>query len=145
MAINVETKVTIDKDASGAFKRAQRKRLKDGAQYGLNHAVEKAPEDRGTLTTHLIDPQWSEGRIIWGFASAHARPQNFGTDPFWAPLDPLKEWAERVTGDPGFAYYVQWKIAQEGIEPKRFANEGRERQKQWYKSNPLSDYLEREL
>jgi hypothetical protein len=42
-------------------------------------------------------------------------------------------------------YVARVKIPEEGIEAKGFANEGRDRQANWYKSNPLGPYLEREL
>lgn len=146
MPVSFQTDVATRKNASGAVRRAQRKRLKDSGQYGLNHAVERAPEDRGSLTSDLIDPQWRNDTLIWGFASSHAKPQNFGTGPYYPPLEPLLEWSERVTGDPGLGYYVaRVKIPEEGIEAKGFADEGRDKQKQWLKSNPLSDYLDREL
>jgi hypothetical protein len=146
MVISIETDIETNKDASGAVYRAQRKRMKDGAQYGLNHAVEKAPEDRGTLTQDLIDPEWRGDTLIWGFGANHAKPVNFGTEAYYPPVKPLLEWSERVTGDTGLGWYVaKVKIPTEGIEGQHFAEEGRQKQIQWYKSNPLSDYLDREL
>lgn len=145
MVISIETDVSVRKDASGALKRAQRERLKDSGQYGLNHAVEMAPEDRGTLTDDLIDAEWQDGKLIWGFNAHYAKAQEFGTDPYLAPFGPLVEWADRVGGGYGLAIYVWRKIAREGIEEKGFARHGRDKQKQWLKSNSLGEYLEREL
>lgn len=145
MALNVDLDVNVSKDASSAIRRAQRKRIKDSADVGSAVAQEHAPEDRGTLKQNRIDPEWRGESLVWGYDSEYARPQEFGTSPYWAPIKPLVEWAERVSGDPGLGYYVQQKIADEGIEEKRFVRRGRDRQVSWLKSNTLSDYLEREL
>jgi len=146
MVIEIDSSVSLDKDAASAFRRAQRQRLKDSGQFGLNHAVNEAPEDRGQLTQNLIDPQFQNGRLIWGFASSHAKPQEFGTVPYFPPIQPLLEWSERVSGGTGLGWYVaRVKIPTEGIEEKGFARFGREKQKEWLKSHGLGDYLDREL
>jgi len=146
MVIQVETDIGIDRDASGGVRRAQRKRIRDSGQYGLNHAVNEAPEDRGTLKQSQIDPEWSNGRLIWGFSADHAKAQEFGTVPYYPPLRPLLEWSERVTGETGLGWYVaRVKIPREGIEAKGFARFGRDKQKQWLSSHGLGEYLEREF
>jgi hypothetical protein len=146
MVIRIETEISIDKDVAGGVRRAQRQRLKDSAQYGLNNAVNEAPEDRGQLTNDLIDPEWRNGKLLWGFNAPYAHAQEFGTEPYFPPLQPLLEWSERVSGGTGLGYYVaRVKIPTEGIEEKGFARHGRDKQVQWLKSNGLSDYLEREF
>jgi len=122
--------------------------LKDSAQAGQNMALEEVPEDRGTLRKSLAQfvPQERDGSIVWGIGGQpHAAPMEFGTDPYWAPIKPLVEWAERVAGDPGLGYYVQWKIAQEGIDAQPYLRPGAEIQEEWLKSHDVRDYIEDEL
>jgi len=122
--------------------------LKDSAQAGQNMALEEVPEDRGTLRKSLAQfvPQERDGSIVWGIGGQpHAAPMEFGTDPYWAPIQPLIEWAERVAGDPGLGYYVQWKIAQEGIDAQPYLRPGAEIQEEWLKSHDVSSYIEDEL
>jgi len=135
----------IDKDASGAIQEGQRQRLRDSADYAFAHSQERVPEDRGTLRQSGFPPEWSNGAIQWGYAAAHAKPQEFGTAPFWAPIEPLLNWAERVTGDRGFGYYVQQKIAEEGITAQPYARPAAEKQKQWLKTHSLGEYMEDEF
>jgi len=129
-------------------KRAVLKYLKDAAQVGQNVALEEVPEDRGTLRKSLAQfvPQERDGSIVWGIGGQpHAAPMEYGTDPYWAPIQPLIEWAERVAGDPGLGYYVQWKIAQEGIDAQPYLRPGAEIQAEWLQSHDVSDYIEDEL
>jgi hypothetical protein len=122
--------------------------LKDSAQAGQNMALEEVPEDRGTLRKSLAQfvPQERDGSIVWGIGGQpHAAPMEYGTDPYWAPIQPLIEWAERVAGDPGLGYYVQWKIAQEGIDAQPYLRPGAEIQEEWLQSHDVSSYIEDEL
>lgn len=143
--ISVDVDITVDKDASGAIQRAQRKRLEDSGDIGFATSQELVPEDRGTLRQSGFTPVWDGDTLKWGYRANHSKPQEFGTQAFWAPIDPLKAWAERVVGDPGFGYYVQQKIAEEGIDPQPFAQPGRDKQIQFLKGNSFRKYLEREL
>jgi hypothetical protein len=43
-----------------------------------------------------------------------------GTNPHWAPIEPLKRWAAWKLGDERLAYPVQRKIAGDGTEPYDF-------------------------
>ena len=122
--------------------------LLDGAQKGQNFAMEVVPEDRSNLRMSMAQftPEVRGGDVIWGVGDQpHARPIEFGTDPFWPPIAPLVEWARRVSGDPSLGYYVQWKIAQEGIDEQPYLRPGAEIQKEWYKSHDPSEYIENEL
>ena len=122
--------------------------LLDGAQRGQNFAMEVVPEDRSNLRMSMAQftPEVRGGDVIWGVGNQpHARPIEFGTDPFWPPIAPLVEWAKRVSGDPSLGYYVQWKIAQEGIDEQPYLRPGAEVQKEWYKSHDPSEYIEKQL
>lgn len=143
--LSVEIDVPVRKDASGGSRRAIKRYIQDGATKGQNVAHEEAPEDRGKLKQSRVDPQWNNGVLSWGYDAPYAEAQERGTDPFWAPIKPLVEWAERVAGDPSLGYYVQWKIAQEGVEAKEFMAKGVDAQVRWYKSNRFQDYLDDEL
>ena len=44
----------------------------------------------------------------------------YGSRPFYAPIQPLKEWARRKLGDENIAYAVQAKIAKVGITASPF-------------------------
>lgn len=146
MALNVSIDVPTSKDASGAISKGVKKYLEDGAGHGFAHALELVPQDRGTLLQSAFEPEWtSDGALRWGFRAGHAKPQEFGTQPFAPPLDPILDWAERVTGDRGFGYYVHWKIRQEGIDAQPFARPGREKQAQWYKARDIGKFIDEEL
>ena len=122
--------------------------LLDGAQKGQNFAMEVVPEDRSNLRMSMAQftPEVRNGEIVWGVGDQpHAAPIEFGTDPFLPPIAPLVEWAKRVSGDPSLGYYVQWKIAQEGIQEQPYLRPGAEVQKEWYKSHDPSEYVENEL
>lgn len=142
--LSVEVEHTT-RNASKKIRRAQRKRLEDSGDLGFSVAVENAPTDRGGLRASAFEPQWRGNVLVWGFSARHSKPQNYGTRAYWAPIDPLKKWAKRIGKDEGFAYYVQWKIAQEGIEAKHFANDGRDAQVRFLQSRGFSSYLDKEF
>ena len=120
----------------------------DGAQAGQNRAMEEVPEDRGDLRRSMAQfvPEVRDGGVVWGVGGQpHALPMEYGTDPFWPPIQPLIEWARRQGEDAGLAYYVQWKIAQEGIDEQPYLRPGAEAQSNWYSSHDISNYIEDEL
>lgn len=145
MPISIDIDVEVSKDASGAIRRAQRSRLQDAMARGFAESQELVPEDRGTLRMSGFKPTWDGDSIRYGYQSRHAGPMEYGTEAYWAPIQPLKEWADRVVGDPSFGYYVQWKIAQEGIEAHPFLRPSADSVKQWLQNNTFGEYLEREL
>lgn len=127
-------------------KKAQRKRLKDAASKGFAFSQEVVPEDRGTLRQSSFQPEWRGDKLVWGYTSPYARPQEFGTEPFYPPLRPLLEWSERVSDGQSLGWYVaRVKIPEEGVQASPFVRPGRNVQEDYLKSNPLGDYLEREL
>lgn len=146
MVLNVGIDVSTSKDGATAIRNAQRQRLKDAMDAGFNYSQELVPQDRGTLLQSGFPPEWDNaGNLRWGYRANHAWPMEEGTEPFVPPIRPLKEWAERTVGDAGFGYYVQQKIADEGIDPQPFASPGVEKTKKWLKSRSFSEYLDREL
>jgi len=119
-----------------------------GAQAGQNRAMEEVPEDRGNLRQSMAQfvPEVRDGDVVWGVGGQpHALPMERGTDAYWVPIQPLIEWARRQGEDQGLAYYVQWKIAQEGIDEQPYLRPGAEAQSNWYSSHDISTYIEDEL
>jgi hypothetical protein len=92
-------------------------------------------------------PEWtSDGILRWGYRANHAKPQEFGTDPYYPPLQPLLEWSQRVSGAKGLGFYVaRHKIPEEGIDAQPYARPGREKQSQWYRANDVGRFIEEEL
>ncbi len=45
-----------------------------------------------------------------GPTAEHAKYTFYGTRPHWAPIQPLKEWANLRFGDESIAYKVRWSI-----------------------------------
>jgi len=123
--------------------------LLDGAEKGRAFALEVAPEDRGVgggLKGQIFKPEVRNGEAVWGVLDApHALPMEYGTDPFWPPIDPLKEWASRQGEDDGLAYYVQWKIAQVGIDAQPYMRPSAQVQEDWYRRHDVSEYISEEL
>ena len=143
---------SVDADIQGRLgEKAQRgieRFLLDGAQAGQNRAMEEVPEDRSNLRMSMAQfvPEVRNGDVVWGVGGQpHALPMEFGTDPFWPPAKPLVEWAQRIGKDEGFGYYVQWKIAQEGIDEQPYLRPGAEAQSAWYEQHDPSSYVEDEL
>jgi len=135
-------------NVSGKVSRGIERFLLDGAQRGQNVSMEHVPEDRGNLRHSMAQfvPEVRGGDVVWGVGGQpHALPMEFGTDPFWPPIRPLIEWANRQGADEGLAWYVQWKIAQEGIDEHRYLRPGAEAQSEWYSRNDMSEYIENEL
>lgn len=146
MALSIELDKTIDKDASGAIRRAQRKRIEDAMDKGFAVSQEHVPEDRGTLRQSGFAPTWTgDGSLVFGYRASHAAPQEYGTQPFAPPLEPILDWAERVIGDRSAGYAVHQKIQKEGIDAQPYMQPSAEAAKDWLKSNEFSRYLEREL
>lgn len=143
--INVSTDRTISKNASSGVKRAHRKRMEDAADRGFAESQEKAPVDRGTLLQSGYTPTWDGETLHWGYRANHAMPMEYGTDPYWAPIQPLLEWADRVLGERSAGYAIQKKIAKHGIDAQPYARPGAEAQERFLKSNEFGKYLGREF
>lgn len=141
--------VSIDKiDNVGVKTReGMTKYFEKGADRGFAEAMDRAPVDRGELMRNMFSPTREKGEIKWGVRDTpYARPMEFGTEPFYPPLEPLLEWSQRVAGDTGLGYYVaRVKIPEEGIDAQPYARPGRDAQIRWYRSHSPSDFVDREL
>lgn len=145
MPVGFDVSRDMNVNYPGAVRRAQRKRLEDAMAKGFAVSQENAPQDRGTLQQTAVPPEWVGDTIQYRYTQPYAKAQEFGTGPYWPPAEPLVDWAERVGKDPGFGYYIQQKIAREGIEPKRFARAGRDATRRFLQRHGLDEYLDREL
>jgi len=143
--LDIELEETRVENVGRKVEKAQKKRMEDAGMRGFAFSQEQVPEDRGTLRHSGFEPEWDGNILRWGYRADHAWPTEEGTQPYWAPIEPLLNWAERVTGDRGFGYYVQQKIATEGIDAQPYARPGREVMKRHLKSNSLGDYLSDEF
>ena len=84
-------------------------------------ALAKAPFDTGELREKIsLFPQVLSDRYVLASRAKHSREMEYGTVPFFAPIDPLKAWAKRKLGDENIAYAVRNKIAKVGIKAHPF-------------------------
>jgi hypothetical protein len=145
MPVRFDVSVPLSTSVSQNVREAYYSRLMDAATAGYNHSLELAPEDRGTLKQTSIAPERRGKDVVWGYTQPYAAPMEYGTQPYYPPLEPLVRWAERVTGNPGLGYYVaREKIPTEGIDAQPYARPGRQRMIDWLKNHGLGDYLEAE-
>ena len=149
MALNAEVDANITKDMGPRAIRGVKQYLRDGAERGHAEAVDRAPVDRGTLQRAVAEfmPTWEGDTLRWGVRDIpYARPMEFGTGGFYPPLQPLLEWAERVSGDKGLGFYVaRVKIPEEGIDAQPYIRPGRDAQAKWYRSHSADSYIRDEL
>ena len=144
MPVGFEVSASM-KDASGGVQRAVRKTLEDSAARGFAESQDRVPVDRGTLLQSGFRPEWDGDKIRWGYTANHARPMEFGTRAYVPPIQPLKEWADRVLGDPGAAYYLQQKIASEGIDEQPYVRPGRDMMRRYLQTRDMGGYIQDEL
>lgn len=125
--LRADAQATFNKNAAQAVRDGTQSALRDAGQAGLNRALDEVPHGatEGLAHSAFGPTDTDDGGIVWGFSAEYARFVEEGTEPHWAPIAPIKKWARRVTGKgESFAYYVQWKIAQEGTDPQPFVQPG---------------------
>lgn len=90
-------------------------------EYQIRNAQPFPLVDRGSLVQQTNLTLTPTGAIVRNDAP-HAAPQEYGSRPFSAPLQPLLEWAKRKGfADPAaVAWAVRTKFLKEGMKPKRF-------------------------
>jgi hypothetical protein len=107
---DVSVDADITEDIAGLTRNAIFKFLRDGAQRGQAVAMEEVPQDRGGLMQGMAQfvPEDRGDRLVWGVDDKpYALAIEEGTQPYWAPIKPLIEWANRVGGGDSLGYYVQ--------------------------------------
>jgi hypothetical protein len=140
LGIEVDSSINIPAEK---VKDANQQRKLDAATKGFAVSQERAPQDRGTLQQSGFQPEVrSDGTIVYGYTAPYAAPMEFGTGPFYPPVEPLVEWAERIGKDPGFGYYVaRQKIPEEGIDAQPFLRPSADAVRGFLNTRGLSDYL----
>jgi len=149
MALTAEVDANITTDMGSKAMRGVRQYLRDGAERGHAEAVDRAPVDRGTLQRAVAEfmPTWDGDTLKWGVRDIpYAKPMEFGTGPYYPPVQPLLDWGQRVAGDEGLGWYVaRVKIPEEGITAQPYIRPGRDAQTKWYRSHSAREYIRREL
>jgi hypothetical protein len=85
-------------------------------------AIRKAPTDMGLLrnSISIIPNTTNSNEYVLQDGVSYGVYMEFGTSPHWAPIQPLKEWAQRHSKDVGFAYALRQKIKNEGVDAHPF-------------------------
>ena len=80
-------------------------------------ALEYAPVDISNLRMKIqVLPEVLSNYYILKSSAAYSASMEYGTRPFYAPIEPLKGWARRKLGDEKLGYAVQKSIAKKGIK-----------------------------
>ncbi len=88
----------------------------------VNEMKQEAPVHEGRLRQSIQILGQEDGKYFVGTNVDYAVPLHEGTDPFYPPIEPLKNWARLKLGAENLAYAVQEKIAEEGVEPNPFVD-----------------------
>ena len=84
-------------------------------------AIDNAAFDQGELREKIsLFPEILANKYILTSKAKHSEAMEYGTKPYWMPIDPLKEWARRKLGDEKAAYAIQKSIAKKGIRAQPF-------------------------
>lgn len=79
---------------------------------------------RSSITADVQAPdagQLARASLYTGQQSlSYAQAVEYGSQPHWAPIKPLKTWAQQVLGDERLAYAVQWAIARRGTRAQPY-------------------------
>jgi len=117
---------------------AHRERLEQAGELGFAISQNEVPVNNSTLKDSGFPPEFRGDDLVFGYTAPYAEPVEEGTDPFYPPIKPLIEWAERVSGDPGLGYYVaRVKIPNEGIDAQPYLDPAAERMETWLDNNGL--------
>lgn len=126
--IGTETRVKKQTNGSAGLKEGISEALRDAADSGFERSQELIAQqsvDTGRLLQSGVPPKlMADGSIQWGYLAPYSRYVEFGTEPHYPPIEPLKGWARRVLGDESAAYAIQRKIAQEGTQAQPFFRPG---------------------
>jgi len=84
-------------------------------------AVDYAPVDSSDLWKNIsLFPEILASKYVLTSKMPYSEAIEYGTRPFYAPIEPLKEWAGRKLGDENAGYAVRNKIAKVGIKAQPF-------------------------
>lgn len=98
-------------------------------------AAENAPVDRGRLQNSISHVVERVGDLILrvrvGSNLDYAAQHEFGAEPFFPPVDELRDWARRVLGDESLAYPVAESISETGLDEQRYLRDAVEMHLEW--------------
>jgi len=123
MALGITVETDAPDDVATAVEEGSKQGIREAVQAGFAKSQSEVPVATGTLK-QSGEMQNTPNGATFGYDADHAQPVEGGTEPHWPPIEPLKEWAAVVLGDPGAAYAVQAKIAAEGTDPQPFMQLG---------------------
>ena len=119
--IKFSIKIKMDKDAeknlSEKFKRVLMKSMFKMEELAVGYA----PVDTNDLWQHItVFPEILANEYVLKSSMPYSEAMEYGSKPFYAPIEPLKDWARRKLGDEGAAYAVRASIAKKGIRAHPF-------------------------
>ena len=98
-----------------------------------NNAKKEAPVNSGELRQSIQVLERGENEIIVGTQKNYAPFVEFGTEPHFPPIEPIKKWVHRKLGmGDDVAYAVQQKIGKEGTDANPFMQRAIEETRQEY-------------
>jgi len=101
----------------------------------VNEAKKNAPVASGHLRQDIDIIEREDNTITVGTNLKYASFVEFGTDPHYPPIEPLKKWVRRKLGvEEDVAYAVQQKIGQEGTEPQPYMRDAIESTRRYYQN-----------
>ena len=82
----------------------------------------KAPVDTGNLRARIhLNPAYpGANSYVLSDGVEYGIHVEYGTNPHYVPIKPLKEWSKRVLGDENIAYAIRHKIAAKGTQASPF-------------------------
>ena len=107
--------------------------LIDAASRLVNEAKRNAPVNSGRLRQSIQVLERGEDEILVGTNLEYAAPVEFGTEPHYPPIEPLKKWVRRKLGvEEDVAYAVQQKIGAEGTDAQPFMRDAIKSTRDYY-------------
>jgi len=102
-------------DKSEEFINSFIKRFRDIVFATQSRARFYAPKNIGNLTKQIIVLVHGDNKYEIVSNANYSAAMEYGTKPFTAPIEPLKEWAKKKFGNEEIGWAVWQKIRKEGI------------------------------
>jgi len=120
--MTTEFKVEITKTDPDIVTDAMKKALYKSMVKMKELAIRKAPIDLGGLRAGIkLEPNSkTSDNYTLSDGVEYGVHMEYGTRAHWVPIAPLIDWARRHGGDEGFAYAIQRKISQVGVNAHPF-------------------------
>lgn len=120
--LNFETTTNISEELLKKLSEEKLTRVLMKSMFKMEElAVHFAPVDTSELVQKItLFPQILAKVYILSSKAKQSEAMEYGTRPFYAPIEPLKKWAGRKLGDESIGYAIQKKIAKVGITAQPF-------------------------